>query len=526
MGQVIGGRYTPRNGASDPNIDQKLDDTFGTAEELAQQARTGGERPVEEEAEGPDSEVTASDVAAALAAGWPATPGAILGAVLPDLSVKRGGIAFPQREDQIPRHWPMIYTLLWRVMAEVNAVTKGELFKGGGVSYNFRGIDAVVNALGPAFRKHGVIPVPKVKKTKYRDTMTTGEQPKPTREVTVKVKYTFYAPDGSKVVAKVPGESLDHSDKGSAKAMSVAFRIVMLQMFALPTTEPDPDASYHTRDGVGSMGSSVARFLRTRIGLGQPGVEALAGAAELEQLWPIVLEHSAAERTIPEVAEPTTWAQGFLARFLVLIEEIETWEEGKAMLGVLERLGLQRALGLQLKARADFLRERTLKTFDHCMEQVVTAGDGEALEAARGCARAAQETGILTPEHVEQIDAVARERWAKLRETPAAPKPSAAEGPDSDVWATEGEHWNAFVRQTDEATTFEEIMARLTNDDGWSYPAATWGAAGLQRIADAAARAHRRDHTITNEQRADLEQAIREQAHATGIDFTGSWAGE
>ena len=57
------------------------------------------------------------------------------------------------------------------------------------------------------------------------------------------------AEDGSQVHAVTPGESLDTSDKGTAKAMSVAYRIALLQIFALPTQEPttDPDSEYHTR---------------------------------------------------------------------------------------------------------------------------------------------------------------------------------------------------------------------------------------------------------------------------------------
>jgi hypothetical protein len=416
----------------------------------------------------------------------------------------------------------MIYTLLWRVMAEVGHVAKAELFKGGGVSYNFRGIDAVVNALGPALRNHGVIPVPKVKTTKYRDTMTTGENPKPTREVTVKVKYTFYAPDGSKVKAVVPGESLDHSDKGSAKAMSVAFRIALLQIFALPTTEPDPDSSYHTRGGPGAMSPSVAKLLRDRIGAGEPGLEELADAAELERLWPIVLEHSAAERTI-QAEDTLTWAEAFIQRFRVLIEEIETWEGGKAMLGTVERLGLQRALGVQLKERAEFLRQRVTNTYNHVMEQILAATDREALDVARGCGAAAVEVGILTEQHQTELDAVARDRWAKLAE----PEPSAAEEPEPDLIPAEGEAWDRFVAAAElESPPYAHLWELLTNErETLPYAGPDFGLPGLQRVADAVARAHRRDHSITNVQRAELEGAMVERAERFRIEWSSGYEG-
>ena len=44
------------------------------------------------------------------------------------------------------------------------------------------------------------------------------------------------------VNARVPGEAIDSSDKGTAKAMSVAYRIFLLQLFSLPTGDPDPDS--------------------------------------------------------------------------------------------------------------------------------------------------------------------------------------------------------------------------------------------------------------------------------------------
>lgn len=52
-----------------------------------------------------------------------------------------------------------IHEALAHVMQDVQAVRKGELNKHGG--YAFRGIDAVVNAVGPALRAHGVIVAPR-----------------------------------------------------------------------------------------------------------------------------------------------------------------------------------------------------------------------------------------------------------------------------------------------------------------------------------------------------------------------------
>lgn len=138
---------------------------------------------------------------------------------------------------------PTVVVALCRVMEDVRAVRKGDRNRDQG--YNFRGVDAVVNAVGPALRKHGVLVVPVLEEANYRDVTTS--RGKPSRECTVKVRYRFYGPAGDFIEAVTPGESMDFGDKGAPKAMSVAFRIALLQALALPTDESDPDAHSYER---------------------------------------------------------------------------------------------------------------------------------------------------------------------------------------------------------------------------------------------------------------------------------------
>jgi ERF superfamily len=137
-----------------------------------------------------------------------------------------------------------IFAALSAVMGDVSSVSKDERNTGQG--FNFRGIDAVVNAVGPALRKHGVIVVPRVQSCDYA-TIEIGEKRKATAHVRVIVEYVFYAADGSSISCTTAGEAMDGGDKATAKAMSVAFRIALLQALALPTSEPDPDASSYER---------------------------------------------------------------------------------------------------------------------------------------------------------------------------------------------------------------------------------------------------------------------------------------
>ena len=136
-----------------------------------------------------------------------------------------------------------VFEALGAVMEDVSAVGKKDRNTQQG--YDFRGIDAVINAVGPAFRKHGIIPTPLKSEAKYRDVLTING--KPSRECTVTVTYRFHGPAGDYIDCEVPGESMDFGDKGAPKAMSVAYRIALLQVLCIPTHEPEPDAQSYER---------------------------------------------------------------------------------------------------------------------------------------------------------------------------------------------------------------------------------------------------------------------------------------
>lgn len=137
-----------------------------------------------------------------------------------------------------------IVTALNAVMHEVGAVKKGDFNEGQ--RFNFRGIDAVVNAVSPALRRNGIVVTPELKSIEY-STVEIGRNRTPMGHVRVTVAYTFVCEDGSALTATVPGEAMDSGDKATAKAMSVAFRTALLQALSLPTDEPDPDAQSYER---------------------------------------------------------------------------------------------------------------------------------------------------------------------------------------------------------------------------------------------------------------------------------------
>lgn len=150
-----------------------------------------------------------------------------------------------------------IFEALNNVKTAIGAVRKSE--RNTNQNFLFRGIDAVVNAAAPELNKHGVIVTPEVLEHVY-ETVEVGAQKKPTGHVVLAVKYTFWGPSGDSVSSVVLAEALDAGDKGCAKAMSVAYRIALLQTLNLPTDEPDPDSeSFERSQGGTTVQSAVPR---------------------------------------------------------------------------------------------------------------------------------------------------------------------------------------------------------------------------------------------------------------------------
>lgn len=127
--------------------------------------------------------------------------------------------------------------IILAVMQEVQAVGKKDRNQAQG--FNFRGIDAVMNAVGPALRKAGGFIAPNL--ISYERSTVTAKNGGLLQIVQVLVEYKVYGSEGDPISATVTAEAFDSGDKATAKAMSVAYRTALLQLLCLPTDEPDPD---------------------------------------------------------------------------------------------------------------------------------------------------------------------------------------------------------------------------------------------------------------------------------------------
>ena len=131
-----------------------------------------------------------------------------------------------------------IYEAISRCMEEIGAVGKDAVNKQQGFKY--RGVDAVMNAINPALVKNHVFIVPEVLE-QQRQERTTSKGAVLIYSI-CRIKYTFYAEDGSSIEAVTVGEGMDSGDKATNKAMAIAFKYACFQVFCIPTEEmKDPD---------------------------------------------------------------------------------------------------------------------------------------------------------------------------------------------------------------------------------------------------------------------------------------------
>lgn len=154
----------------------------------------------------------------------------------------------PEDPEMVPVH------IAWlRVRKEVGGIAKREEYKekdretgSTRVSYKFRGVDTTVNEFSPVTLRHGVSILPIRVDTEHRD--TTSSRGNKMRECTVTVTWLVIGPKGDALPPmQSSGEALDTADKGTAKAQSVALRVLLLSSALVPTNEPDPDSQHIDR---------------------------------------------------------------------------------------------------------------------------------------------------------------------------------------------------------------------------------------------------------------------------------------
>ena len=131
----------------------------------------------------------------------------------------------------------LIFKKMSDVMKDIGAIAKDQ--KNTAQGFRFRGIDNFVNALYPALTKHGVFMTTEVLKQEeqIKDVTRSNGKAGVDKHVSIQMKYTFHAEDGSSVSSSVPAEGLDSGDKATNKALSAALKYALIQTFSIPTED-------------------------------------------------------------------------------------------------------------------------------------------------------------------------------------------------------------------------------------------------------------------------------------------------
>ncbi len=156
-----------------------------------------------------------------------------------------------------------IHEALSRAKIEVGVIGKGD--ENSSLQYSFRGIDAIVNKVGPIFADLGIVVAP-VHRLISSDSVTASAGTKGYR-VVIESTWTFSIhvdrsvdqeapaaneiagksrgvlfPETSAITVQTLGESIDYSDKAINKAQTQSFKNALAQVLTIPTGEPDPDS--------------------------------------------------------------------------------------------------------------------------------------------------------------------------------------------------------------------------------------------------------------------------------------------
>jgi hypothetical protein len=138
--------------------------------------------------------------------------------------------------DDVPVHVAWV-----RVMRDVQWLGKSRKTTDG-ARFNYRGIDDVVDVVGPALRKHGVAVIPVGAAPEHSVIPTKSGSPMNyCRTVS---RFMVIGPRGDSFIGETPGEGFDSGDKSSSKAQSVALRTFYTQALAIPVNRPELDPEY------------------------------------------------------------------------------------------------------------------------------------------------------------------------------------------------------------------------------------------------------------------------------------------
>lgn len=152
-----------------------------------------------------------------------------------------------------------VIAALARVQADIGGIEKltpeqrRKKGQGGGdergVSYAYRGIDQIAAAAQPLFGKYGIVVVPQSRSYVAKEITVNA---KPWTDAELIVDWRVYGPGGREdfIDARTVGLGRDNSDKACNKAMTGAYKNLLLRILCIGDPDDDTDGHTHERDAV------------------------------------------------------------------------------------------------------------------------------------------------------------------------------------------------------------------------------------------------------------------------------------
>lgn len=122
-----------------------------------------------------------------------------------------------------------IYEAIVKLIADAEPIAKGKKTEG---FYKYRGIEDIYNSVNPLMAKHKIFNTFETEERRERQYKTASGAE--WMNVAVKVRFKFYADDGSFVEIALWGEGADSGDKGSGKAYSQAHKYAICMLLCWP----------------------------------------------------------------------------------------------------------------------------------------------------------------------------------------------------------------------------------------------------------------------------------------------------
>ena len=219
---------------------------------------------------------------------------------------------------------PLIYRRIPEAIAKIGSIGKNKRNQQQG--FMFRGIDDVYNAVNPILAECKLFMTSEIldQQREERETKNGGRLV----YTILTIRYTIYAEDGSSVTTVTVGEGMDSGDKGSNKAMSIAYKYAMFQLLCIPTEDQvDPDTEVH--NDVLPKGRQAAPR-QTPAGAPAPAPRNTAPAAQVSQqatLPPQANIPAQAQETAEDAAKKAAYVKDGVTRINGLLKDPEGFQK-------------------------------------------------------------------------------------------------------------------------------------------------------------------------------------------------------